>query len=74
MPDSYDDIYRQRGAEEAFRVAVDDARKLRAELDRRERLLQAFLILRKSDETIGPRLDAWQKNVDELIGQPKGEG
>lgn len=28
----YDDIYRQRGAEEAFRVAADDARKLRTRL------------------------------------------
>jgi hypothetical protein len=31
-PDNYDDLYRQRGAVEAFQIAADDARKLRAQL------------------------------------------
>jgi hypothetical protein len=30
-PDNYDTLFVQRGAEEAFRVAADDARKLRYE-------------------------------------------
>jgi len=29
MSDYYDEIYRQRGVEEAFQIAADDARKLR---------------------------------------------
>lgn len=33
MSDHYDDLYRQRGADEAFRIAADDARKLHAAID-----------------------------------------
>ena len=33
-PDNYDTLFVQRGAEEAFRIAADDARKLRAGLTR----------------------------------------
>jgi hypothetical protein len=42
MSDYYDDIYRQRGADEVFRIAANHARKLREEAFRLRQTLVPF--------------------------------
>lgn len=50
MADNYDTLLVQRGAEEAFRIAADDARKLRSRIETLEAIaLAAILFAKKYD-------------------------
>lgn len=61
MSDIYDTLFVQRGAEEAFQIAADDARKLRS------RLVALVEVIQSKPNKFGPHYMMWEEKLSAAL-------